>query len=39
MTVYSGGRVTVFWWCSDCVFWLCTGGTVTVYSGCVLVVQ
>ena len=26
----------VYWWYSDCVFWLCTGGTVTVYFGCVL---
>ena len=32
MTVYSAG----YWWYSDCVFWLCTGGTVTVDSSCVL---
>ena len=35
---YSDCILAVYWWYSDCilaVYW----GTVTVYSGCVLVVQ
>ena len=47
MTVYSSCVLVkqllcilaVYWWYSDCVFWLCTGGIVTVYSSCVLGVQ
>ena len=36
---YNDCILPVYWWYSDCVFRRCTGGTVTVYSGCVLVVQ
>ena len=28
--------LAVYWGYSHCVFYLCSGGTVTVYSSCVL---